>query len=77
MLKHDDDELEKLAVEFANLVRQGMGDKSVWALKTALEASRVDGLSGILSLKIPGRLKDQPDAIFCLGSVDMVYRWGS
>jgi hypothetical protein len=78
MLRNGDDELETLAVGFADLLRQGMGDHSLHALTAALDAARRDGVSGVLSLKIPGRPKDRPDAIFFLGGgVDLVHRWGS
>lgn len=71
------DELEKLAVKVADLVRHGMGVRSKWALRAALDAAETEGIAGVLALKIPSKNKEQPDVIFCVGQVDVVQRWGS
>lgn len=73
----DVDELERLALKVANLVRHGMGVRSKWALRAALDAAETEGVAGLLLLKIPSKSKDLPDASFCIGQVDVVQRWGS
>lgn len=73
----DDDELEALAERMARLVRAGMGSRSRWALRAALDAAETDGIAGVLSLKLQSKPKDQPDVMFCVGTVEVIQRWGS
>jgi hypothetical protein len=76
VVEHDE-ELETLALKIADFVRHGMGSRSKWALRAALDAAETEGVAGVLALKIPSKGKDQPDVMFCVGSVDLVQRWGS
>lgn len=73
----DDDELETLASKIADLVRHGMGSRSQWALRTALDAAETEGVAGVLSLQLPGKCKEQPEVMFTIGTVELVQRWGS
>lgn len=77
MQSEDEGELEYLALKVANLVRHGMGARSKWALRAALDAAETEGIAGMLMLKIPSKPKDLPDVAFCIGPVELVQRWGS
>lgn len=72
----DDGELEDLATKLGHLVLRGLGARSAWALNAACSAAEVDGIAGVIAIKIPARKKDYIDVVFTAGAVDVVSRWG-
>lgn len=70
-------ELAQLATLLSETVLRGMGPRSMFALKVGLEAAQVEGITGVVSLKIPAKQKDYIDVIFTAGPVDITTRgWG-
>lgn len=70
----DDEELEQLAERMGELIRRGMGARSRWALRAALDAAEVDGVAGLVTLNVPAR-KARCDVSFTIGTVEVVQRW--
>lgn len=71
-------ELRELAELLAEaLVASGLGGRSRWALRTALDAARTDGIAGMLCLAVPPRPNDRMDVSFIIGPVDVITRWGA
>lgn len=58
------DELEQLAVDLTRIILKGLGARSKWALKTAIDAAGTEGVSGICTLHIPVRAKDEVELVF-------------
>ena len=68
-------ELSRLADGLSGLVRAGLGQKSRWALKTALSAAETEGIGAVLVVRIPPKSKDHIDLDFQPGSVEVLYTW--
>lgn len=53
-----------------------LGARSRFALSTAVDAARTEGIAGVLVVKFPPRSKDHPECQFTIGTVDVISRWG-
>lgn len=60
----NEEELQQLAEGLGNLILAGMGSRSRWALRWALDAAHTDGISGVLRVTIPANPKDRCDIGF-------------
>lgn len=60
----DENELQLLAEGLGKLILAGMGSRSRWALRAALDAANTEGVGGVLHVKIPTTSKDRCDAGF-------------
>jgi hypothetical protein len=72
-----DSELVSLTEGLGAVLGSGLGVRSRWALRTAIDAARSDGISGVLVVKIPAKGAEFCDVNFTVGSVELVERWGS
>jgi hypothetical protein len=70
-------DLDTLAQKLGYMVlSRGLGPRSIWALNVGVEAAGVEGVAGVLAIKIPPKQKDFLDVVFTAGAVDVVARWG-
>lgn len=70
-------ELTALATRLGDMILRGLGTRSIWALRTSLDAADTEGVAGICVLRIPPKKKDYLEVNFTVGSsVDVVSRWG-
>jgi hypothetical protein len=75
-LPHDlQQQLDELTNKLGEILGGGMGQRSKWALNSAHDASKTDGITGMLVIKIPSRSKDHVDISFTCGLVEVVSRW--
>lgn len=72
-LEHD--ELTQLANRLAEIIVRGLGTRSQWALRTALDAADTEGIAGLAVLRVPPKNKDFIDITFTVGTVDVISRW--
>lgn len=68
---------QALAEQLGLALMKGMGARSRWALKAAIEAADTEGLGGVCVLMIPTKTKDYIDVTFTCGTVDVISRWGA
>jgi hypothetical protein len=71
------DEIEGLADRLAEQITKGLGVRSAWALKAALDAGDADGVAGVIVFTIPAKCKDHVDVSFTIGTVDITTRWSA
>lgn len=62
--------------QMSQSMARGLRPSSLFALKFGVEAARVEGIGGVLAIKIPPREKDYLDVMFTAGAVDVIARWG-
>lgn len=72
----NEDELQHLAQELGEMVLAGLGVRSRWALRTAIDAARTEGISGVLVVTVPAKERDYCEVSFTVGIVDIIERWG-
>lgn len=69
--------LELLAQRLGEKILAGLGPRSQWALRTALDAMDTDGVAGVLVVTVPAKCKERLDVSFTVGTVDVISRWGA
>jgi hypothetical protein len=72
---NNDEELDALATRLGDQVRAGLGTRSRWALRAALDAAEAEGIAGVLVLQISPKVKDHPEVQFTIGDVELISRW--
>lgn len=71
-------EVRQLADRLAEmLLSRGVGGRSRWALRTALDAAETGGVAGMMCIAISGKGKDHLDVSFTVGEVDLITRWSA
>lgn len=68
-------ELQDLARRVGEVIIRGLGTRSTWALRTALDAAETEGVAGMCVMKIPAKSKEFVDVTFTIGRVDLISRW--
>jgi hypothetical protein len=73
----DDKELRILGDRLSELIAEGLGSRSTWALRAAIDAAQSKDVAGVLVIKIPPNTKDRLDVTFTIGVVDVISRWSA
>ena len=69
------DGLEALGKRLAERIIQGLGTRSAWALRAAVDAGETPDIAGIIVIKVPPKNSDRLDITFTIGTVDVTTRW--
>jgi len=64
-----------LARELARVLTQATGERSQFAMRTAFEAAQIDGVGGMLLIRMPQRSRNRVEVAFHSGVVDLIGRW--